>query len=142
MTNPAVGVRLSACRGMGRAGTMESMPRDSSIVTKKGHSLAMMIIRGLWPFLCSISQKEMQALCSLHSAGLQTRSTNVHLSGSAVYLNLYRFYVGLPHSVGSSMGMAYVISEMSGFFTDCALCHDCTSLTIILYIYSYIDSQQ
>ena len=76
----------------------------------------------------------MQILCSFNFAWSQARSTNVHFLSSTVYLNLYRFYIGFPHFVRSSMGMAHVISEMSTFFTDRTLCHDCTSLTLFIVI--------
>ena len=32
------------------------------------------------------------------------------------------------------MRMAHVVSEMSTFFTDRTLCHDCTSLTLFIVI--------
>ena len=76
----------------------------------------------------------MQILCSFNFAGSQARSTNVHFLSSTVYLNLYRFYIGFPHFARSSMGMAHVVSEMSTFFTDRTLCHDCTSLTLFIVI--------
>ena len=32
--------------------------------------------------------------------------------------------VGIPDTVGSSMGMAYVVTEMSALSTNCTFCHD------------------
>src|SRR5699024_1628977 len=64
------------------------------------------------------------SLSTFHSAGFQARSTNVHLFRCSVYLNSYRFDVGFPHFVCSSMRMAHIVSEMSAFFTNCTLCHD------------------
>lgn len=72
------------------------------------------------------------SLSTFHSAGFQARSTNVHLFRCSVYLNSYRFDVGFPHFVCSSMRMAHIVSEMSAFFTNCTLCHDRTSLTYVL----------
>ena len=71
-------------------------------------------------------------LCTLYFTGSQAGSTYVHFLRYTVYLDLYRFYVRFPHFVGSSMWMTYVVSEMSAFFTNCTLCHDCTSLTYVL----------
>ena len=45
-------------------------------------------------------------------------------------LAVLTFYIGFPHFIGSSMGMTYIISEMSTFFANCALSHDSTSLTL------------
>ena len=42
-------------------------------------------------------------LSSLNCSGLQTGCTYIHLSGSAVHLNLYRLNIGFPHLVGTSM---------------------------------------
>lgn len=71
------------------------------------------------------------SLCSFYFSGSQTRSADIHLLGSAVScLNLNRLYIGFPHFIGSSMGMTYIISEMSTFFANCALSHDSTSLTL------------
>ena len=87
-------------------------------------------------FLCTHKKRPegMQILCSFNFAGSQARSTNVHFLSSTVYINLYRFYIGFPHFARSSMGMAHVVSEMSTFFTDRTLCHDCTSLTLFIVI--------
>ena len=70
-------------------------------------------------------------LCSFNFSGSQTRSTNIHLFRSACSsLNFNRLNIRFPHFIGSSMGMTYIISEMSTFFADCALSHDSTSLTL------------
>ena len=52
-----------------------------------------------------------------------------HLLSSSINFNLNRFNVCFPDRVGSSMGVAHVISEVSSLFTDCTFSHDCTSLT-------------
>ena len=70
-------------------------------------------------------------LCSLNFSGSQTRSTYIHLLCTAVScFNFNGFYIGFPHFIGSSMGMTYIISEISTFFTNCAFSHDSTSLTL------------
>ena len=73
-------------------------------------------------------------LCSLNFSGSQTRSTYIHLLCTAVScFNFNGFYIGFPHFIGSSMGMTYIISEISTFFTNCAFSHDSTSLTLYCY---------
>ena len=72
------------------------------------------------------------SLSTFHSAGFQARSTNVHLFRCSVYLNSYRFDVGFPHFVCSSMRMAHAVTKMSCLFADCTLSHTCTSLITLL----------
>ena len=73
----------------------------------------------------------MKWLCSFYFSGSQTRSTYIHLLCTAVScFNFNGFYIGFPHFIGSSMGMTYIISEISTFFTNCAFSHDSTSLTL------------
>ena len=71
----------------------------------------------------------MKWLCSFYFSGSQTRSTYIHLLSSSINFNLNGFNVCFPDRVGSSMGVAHVISEVSSLFTDCTFSHDCTSLT-------------
>ncbi len=42
--------------------------------------------------------------------------------------------VRFPSAIGSSMGMADLVSEQQSLLTDVTLCHDCTSFSIILCI--------
>ena len=70
-------------------------------------------------------------LGSFHPAGFQAARANVHSLCTAVDLALYASYVGIPNPVGSSMGMAYVVTEMSAFATNIAFCHVRTSSDLI-----------
>ena len=73
-------------------------------------------------------------LCSLNFSGSQTRSTYIHLLCTAVScFNFNGFYIGFPHFIGSSMGMTYIISEISTFFTNCAFSHEKTENRKILF---------
>ena len=57
-------------------------------------------------------------------AGTQAAGANVNGLGSSVYDSLNASDVGLPGSVGLSVGMGYCESELNCFSTDAALCHD------------------
>ena len=63
-------------------------------------------------------------LRSLNLAGTQTSGTNMQrLVGTADYtLNI--FYVRVPDTIGSSMGMADIITEMRSLATNITFCHD------------------
>ena len=67
-------------------------------------------------------------LFNLNGSGYFTRAqatrTNVNGLGSAVYDSLNTSDVGLPGSVGLSVGMGYCKSELNCFSADAALCHD------------------
>ena len=53
-------------------------------------------------------------------------SANIDSLGSTVNVAFHSFDVGLPHSVGSSMRMADIITKMSAFSTNTAFCHEIT----------------
>ena len=55
----------------------------------------------------------------------------MHPFCTAVDFALNASYVGIPDPVGSSMGMAYFITEMSALATNIAFRHDRTSSTQI-----------
>lgn len=66
-------------------------------------------------------------LCALYSAGSQTASAHMQPLVSAIHLAFYILNVGIPDSVGSSMRMADVISEMSAPTTNITFSHLRTS---------------
>ena len=70
-------------------------------------------------------------LCALYSAGSQTASAHMQPLVSAIHLAFYILNVGIPDSVGSSMRMADILSEMCSFSTNTTFCHNCTSLRFI-----------
>ena len=70
-------------------------------------------------------------LSSFNPAGLQAACANVHSPCTTVDFTFNASDVGIPDTVGSSMGMAYVVTEMSAFATNIAFCHDCTSSNYI-----------
>lgn len=69
----------------------------------------------------------MSDLSSFHSAGLQAAGADMHSLGTAVYLALYTSDIGIPDSVGSSMRMAYIVTEMNALATNITLSHLDTS---------------
>ena len=70
-------------------------------------------------------------LSSFNPAGLQAACANEHSPCTTVDFTFNASDVGIPDTVGSSMGMAYVVTEMSAFATNIAFCHDCTSSNYI-----------
>ena len=66
-------------------------------------------------------------LCALYSAGSQTASAHMQPLVSAIHLAFYILNVGIPDSVGSSMRMADVISEMSALTPNITFSHLRTS---------------
>ena len=62
-------------------------------------------------------------LSSFTPAGLQAACANVHSPCTPVDFTFNASDVGIPDTVGSSMGMAHFITEMSCLFTDCTLSH-------------------
>lgn len=67
-------------------------------------------------------------LRTLYFSASQAGSTNVHSFVSILGFHTNGLHIGFPHLVGTSMRMAYIVSEINAFFADCTLCHDCTSL--------------
>ena len=76
--------------------------------------------------------KNRKELSSFYFSASQARSTNINLLSviTSIYFTSYGFNVRFPHSVGSSMWMADIFSEMCTFSTNAAFCHNCTSLQL------------
>ena len=73
--------------------------------------------------------------CSLSdSAGNFTRTqaagAGVDITGRTVNHSFHSFYVGLPSSVGTSVGMGDLNAERNALAANIALCHHCTSLPL------------
>ena len=68
-----------------------------------------------------------QSLSPFYFTGSQTWSTYILLFRSIIYFYSYGFYIGFPHFIGPSMGMAYFISKVYAFSTNGTFCHHCTS---------------
>lgn len=60
---------------------------------------------------------------SLNFAGLQALSADINLLVRTVDLSGDVLDVRLPHMIGSSVGMGYVVPEMSTFTADLTLSH-------------------
>ena len=69
-------------------------------------------------------EDQMQLLSSLNLVGLQTGSTYIDSLGSSINNSTYALDVGFPDVIGSSMRVAHIISEVSGFITIKTLSHD------------------
>ena len=63
-------------------------------------------------------------LCPLDLTGLETLRTYICMTRRSIDLNSDPSDIGLPHSVGSSMRMAHIVSVVSAFSAYCAFCHD------------------
>ena len=63
----------------------------------------------------------------LYFTGAKALCADIHFLYSAGNLDRYSLNIGVPDTIGSSMRMADVISEMSAFSTDFAFCHVNTS---------------
>ena len=57
----------------------------------------------------------------------------MHSFRTTVNFAFYTSDIGIPDSVGSSMRMAYVITEMNALTTNITLCHDDTSLSLCIF---------
>ena len=66
-------------------------------------------------------QEKLDSSCNLTRA--QAASTNINVSGSAVYDSLYTLYVRLPRSVCSSVRVGNLDAEGNALVTDITLCH-------------------
>lgn len=76
------------------------------------------------PVLCTGSFVYFNLDRSGYFAGTQAARAYVNGLRSAVYDSLNASDVGLPCSVGLSVGMGYCESELNCFSADAALCHD------------------
>ena len=66
-------------------------------------------------------------LSSFNPAGLQAACANVHSPCTTVDFTFNASDVGIPDTVGSSMGMAHCVTKVSSFLANCTFSHDCTS---------------
>ena len=66
-------------------------------------------------------------LCALHSAGSLAACADMQLLASSIPLAFYVLNVGFPNSVGSSMRMADVVTEVSALTTNITFSHFRTS---------------
>ena len=66
----------------------------------------------------------------LYLAGAKAFRADIHLLGLAVYLDRDLLDIGIPNPVGSSVGVADVISEMSALAANFTLCHGSHLLTL------------
>ena len=57
----------------------------------------------------------------------------MHSLGTAVYLALYALNIRVPDRIGSSMGMAYVVTEMNALTANITFSHLDTSSTSSLF---------
>lgn len=62
-------------------------------------------------------------LCAVHFAGTQATRTNSHRRGCAVNNRSYFADVGLPGTVGLTVGVRNVLTEHHTFSANAALCH-------------------
>ena len=69
----------------------------------------------------------------LNFAGAKALRADIHLLGIAADLHRNSLNVGIPDSVGSSVGVADIISEMSTLSANFTLCHDNTSNGFLLF---------
>ena len=81
-----------------------------------------------YAFIClSYALTGESELSTLNFIGFQTSSTNMHSLSGTVYITFYFFNVGIPNTVGSSMRMAYVVTEMNALATNFTFSHFYTS---------------
>ena len=64
---------------------------------------------------------------ALHLVGAETSGTNVNMTGSSVYDRLDALDIGLPHSVGTSVGVGNLDTKGHALAANIALSHHCTS---------------
>lgn len=66
-------------------------------------------------------------LCSFYGTGTQTSCADMHSFCSSVNFAFYILDIRTPNFIGSSMGMAYVVTEMNAFATNITFSHLRTS---------------
>ena len=66
-------------------------------------------------------------LCSFYGTGTQTSCADMHSFSSSVYFAFYILDIRTPNFIGSSMGMAYVVTKMNAFATNITFSHLRTS---------------
>ena len=65
----------------------------------------------------------MLLVCAGNLARTQTSGANMHRGVSSVNNGSYLTNIGLPHSVGFTMGVRDVLSENNALSADITLCH-------------------
>ena len=78
----------------------------------------------------------MSLVCAGNLARTQTSGANMHCGVSSVNNGSYLAHIGLPHSVGFTVGVRDVLSEDNALSADITLCHLKTPpITAIRYIF-------
>ena len=72
----------------------------------------------------STCEAELQLQGALDLAGTQAPGAGVDVAGGSINDGLDTPYIGLPGSVGSSVGMGNLDTESHAFSADVALCHE------------------
>lgn len=72
----------------------------------------------------STCEAELQLQGALDLAGTQAPGAGVNVAGGSINDGLDTPYIGLPGSVGSSVGMGNLDTESHAFSADVALCHE------------------
>ena len=62
-------------------------------------------------------------LRTLYLTGAQASGTYIDMAGSTLYNSLDTLYVGLPGSVGCSVGVGYLVTEGHALAANFTLCH-------------------
>ena len=71
-------------------------------------------------------------LSSFNFARLKASGANMKSLGSTVHFAFNRSDIGIPNMIGTSVRVAYVITEMNAFITNITLCHLSTPPCIYL----------
>ena len=71
-------------------------------------------------------------LCSLHFAGLQAGSANIHLLSAFSNFDPNGLDVGFPDVIGPSMRMADIVAKVHAFSANSAFCHNRTSFHLVM----------
>ena len=112
-----------SCPAPGRCGFVQAQPGLSGKMKKNRRKTVFLNRKNLDECKNREMRLRTKTLCSFHKSGTETGSTYIHFPGSTVNFNPDGFHVCLPNGIGPSMGMAYIVSKMSGFLTDCTFCH-------------------
>ncbi len=80
----------------------------------------------------------MLLVCAGYFSRTQTSGANMHCGVSSVDNGSYLAHIGLPHSVGFTVGVRDVLSEDNALSANITLCHSKTPpMTAIRYIFYY-----
>ena len=67
--------------------------------------------------------RKSQSHCTSDLTAAEASSTGVYVTGRTVNNSLNSLYIGLPSSVGASVGVAHLDTEGNAFFAKFALSH-------------------